>query len=150
MTSLIGPSPAREGNPPAATELGVSPKDSESLAIVPDAEVRRDPAKGTITFLKSENLSRVLEREERFRKLQERGAAPEIALAFLDAYKELFRLKSPHAELVVKSSATDELGLTHVRFEQAFQGIPIWGAEILVHLDRAKHVSLKAAISRRP
>ena len=42
-------------------------------------------------------------------------------------------LTQPAAEFVVKSTETDEQGGTHVRLEQVFQGIPVYGGEVIAH-----------------
>ena len=49
---------------------------------------------------------------------------------------------NPPEELTVKAINTDELGLKHVRFQQTFDGIPVWASEIMVHLNRSNHVYL--------
>jgi len=42
-------------------------------------------------------------------------------------------LTQPKAEFVVKSIQNDEQGNTHVRMEQVFQGLPVWGGEVVCH-----------------
>lgn len=42
-------------------------------------------------------------------------------------------LTAPAAEFVVKTVQTDELGDTHVRLEQVFNGLPVWGGELICH-----------------
>ena len=105
-----------------------------------DAQVRRDPDRGTITLLAGSNLSEVLERDPAFSALQASGQLAEVALAFLGAQRTLFKLSSPADELVLDSVRTDDLGLTHVRLRQTVGSLPVWNAEVIVHLDRARHV----------
>ena len=38
-------------------------------------------------------------------------------------------------ELVADDSSTDELGMTHARFQQHLGTIPVWGGELLAHFD---------------
>jgi Zn-dependent metalloprotease len=111
-------------------------------ALASDATLRRDPERGTVTFLRAANLSAELERDDAFRALQAQDRYAEVALAFLEAYRWTFGLDRPADELQVRSVRTDELGLKHVRFQQVFVRIPIFGAELNVHLDRANHVYL--------
>ncbi len=90
-------------------------------------DVRFDE-KGIPTFLKGE-LS-----------LPASGDKKDFALQFLDGYKELFLLKDPRAELKVKSVQEDKAGNIHIRFDQAYQGIPVWGAQLLVHLHKDGYI----------
>ncbi len=61
---------------------------------------------------------------------------PELAsvLAVLERHRELLRLASPARELELLSMQHDELGFYHLRFQQTYAGIPIWGADLYVHL----------------
>ena len=112
-----------------------------SAALLPDAGLRRD-MRGTVRFLRGENLSQNLERDPAFRALQAADRFAEIALAFLTAYRTEFRLVQPEDEMAVASVETDNLGFKRVRLQQSFRGIPVWGAELIVQLDRANHVNL--------
>ncbi len=106
------------------------------------AEVRRDSAWGTIRSLKGENLSADLEQNAGFRELQTSGQFNAIALSFLAFYASAFSLDDPKNELAVRSIESDDLGFTHVKFEQQFGGLSVPGAELIVHLDRASRVYL--------
>jgi Zn-dependent metalloprotease len=107
-----------------------------------DAEIRRDPAWDTIRSLKGENLSADLEQNAGFRELQTSGQFDAIALSFLAFHASAFRLDDPENELAVRSIKSDDLGFTHVKFEQHFRDLSIPGAELIVHLDRANRVYL--------
>ena len=41
----------------------------------------------------------------------------------------------PGSNLRIAKSATDALGMTHVRFNQFYQGIPVFGAQVVVHMN---------------
>ena len=105
-------------------------------------EIRRDPRLGTITFLKAPNLSERLEYNTNFAQLQASNQFGDIARAFIEAYRAEFRLTHPANELQVKSVKTDDLGLTHVRLQQTFHDVPVWAAELRVHLNADTHVYL--------
>lgn len=62
------------------------------------------------------------------------------ARTFLRANCDLLRLDDPNAELVLVRRQTDELGRTHLRFRQQYQGVPVWPADIIVHLGPEGHV----------
>ncbi len=42
-------------------------------------------------------------------------------------------LETPAAEFVARSVRTDEQGNTHVRLDQLYQGIPVYGGELIAH-----------------
>jgi len=107
-----------------------------------DAELRRDPDWGTVRFLKGDNLSASLESDWDFRAHQAAGRAEEIVFEFLEAYASALGFRAPRTELRVRSSSTDQLGLTHLKLEQSYAGLPMPGSELIVHLDGENHVYL--------
>ena len=72
------------------------------------------------------------------------GSDPPLTTArtFLRTNCDLLRLDDPHAELVLVRRHTDELGRTHLRFRQQYQGMPVWPADIIVHLNPAGQVDV--------
>ncbi len=106
------------------------------------ATLTRDPATGTVRFLKGQNLSRDLDGDPLFRAARASGDAEAVARAFLNAYAAVFRLDDPNRELANKRIDLDRIGTTHVRFDQTYQDLPIPGAELIVHLDRERRVVL--------
>ncbi len=61
------------------------------------------------------------------------GEPVESALAFLTGAREALNLPAPRAQLRAMRVKKDELGMTHVRFAQVLRGVPVMGAELLVH-----------------
>jgi bacillolysin len=55
------------------------------------------------------------------------------ATQYLDAVKNAMNIKNPAEEFEVTRLETDELGQSHVRMQQKFGGIPVWGGEVIVH-----------------
>ena len=106
------------------------------------ADIRRDPRLGTITFLKAPDLSAYLQHDADFAQLRASKQFGDIARAFIAAYRDEFRFTEPAQELRVESVETDALGLTHVRLQQTFHNIPVWAAELLVHLNADTQVYL--------
>jgi len=66
----------------------------------------------------------------------------ETARRFLRVNRRLLRLEDPDRELTLARAARDMLGRTHFVFEQRWRGIPVWPAEVNVHLDREGNVDL--------
>ncbi len=65
------------------------------------------------------------------------GTMARVAVArdVLATFAPALALDSPADELTLTRSETDALGQTHVRFAQTYGGVPVWNAEVLVHLD---------------
>lgn len=135
-----------QAQPQRPLTIPVKPTSSQQSAAVQPlparAEIRRDPHLGTITFLKAPNLSERLERDPDFAQLQASKQFGELARAFIHAYRADFRLIQPTNEFRVHSVKTDALGLTHVRLQQTFHDVPVWAAELVVHLNADTQVYL--------
>jgi Zn-dependent metalloprotease len=48
----------------------------------------------------------------------------------------LFRLGDPASEVSIIKKTTDDLGFVHLTLNRLHKGIPIWGEELLFHIDR--------------
>jgi Zn-dependent metalloprotease len=71
----------------------------------------------------------------------ERGNAAAIARGFLDENRALFRLASAAEELSLLRVEPDaQLGFAHVRLDQRYNGLPVWGRQLVVHLDEQGRV----------
>jgi len=57
------------------------------------------------------------------------------ALAFIAGRKATFGINRPDEELNLVSEKADNLGKTHLKFQQVYQGIPVWGARTIVHFE---------------
>lgn len=67
-------------------------------------------------------------------------AARAVAIEFVKENASLFRLENPEAELQVTGEVSDALGKTHVKFNQYYNGIPVWGHDMVAHLTRHHQV----------
>ncbi len=72
-------------------------------------------------------------------RLSTPSAAPaeRVALDFVRTHQDLFRLADVDAQLLAGAAERDTLDLSHVRLAQVHQGVPIFGAELRVHIDAA-------------
>lgn len=69
------------------------------------------------------------------------AADPEqAARAFLDAYGGLFGLTDQASELTAMRIKTADRGRSFARFQQVYQGVPVLGGELIVHMDQDKNV----------
>jgi Zinc metalloprotease (elastase) len=67
------------------------------------------------------------------------GAKEQASKAFLKAQKDLLHMTG-NEDFDVLSSKTDELGQTHVKFQEKYKGLPVVGAEYIVHSDASGNV----------
>ncbi len=108
----------------------------------PDATLVRDAANGTVRFMKGADLSAHLRNDAAFRRAIEEGSAGEAAIAFIAAYRDLFRLHEPQEELAVEAVQTEESGDRHVRLKQRCKGIDVWPSGVNVHMDARGRIYL--------
>lgn len=71
-----------------------------------------------------------------------RSGDEDTVRAFLWNYRDYLRLDHPDHELQIRRKSTDELGRRHFRFAQRYRGLPVWPAELIVHLDPEGRVDL--------
>jgi Zn-dependent metalloprotease len=81
---------------------------------------------------------------------QLRISATKMAMSFVEQNKSLLRLKNPAEELSLISSETDENGITHLRMEQKYRGISIYGGELRVHIKDNQVTSLNGCSFKTP
>ncbi|SEM72192.1 bacillolysin/thermolysin [Mesobacillus persicus] len=62
------------------------------------------------------------------------------AVNYLKKNETKTKVKNPDKNLKVKNVAKDELGMTHVRFNQAVNGVPVEGSEVVVHFNKENEV----------
>lgn len=87
--------------------------------------LRRNPILGTPAFLEGRTRPMAATPKD----------AERAARLFLSQHRSLFALEDPDAELATIASETDELGMTHARFQQRVGRIPVWGNQLAVHFD---------------
>jgi bacillolysin len=71
---------------------------------------------------------------------QSRIAIEQIAGQFLQQKSTLLRLQDPLSELRRVSTFQDELGYTHVRYDQIYRGVEVWARDLYVHIDQSGNV----------
>ena len=58
------------------------------------------------------------------------------SFSYLEELKETLRIKNPQEDFAIRSLHTDASNRTHVRMEQLYRGVPVYGSEVMVHLGR--------------
>ena len=66
----------------------------------------------------------------------------EIALEYLEKNQNKYDLTNPRSELLLVSKQVDNLNTKHIKFNQVIKNIPVWGMELIVHLDKDNTVYL--------
>lgn len=89
------------------------------------AVISLHPATGRVRFVKLPSSS-----------LKLLGNSPnQVAESFFRDYGEALGLGDPTQELLLRSSSLDDLGSTHLNFDQVYRGIPVFAGHIKVHFD---------------
>jgi bacillolysin len=60
---------------------------------------------------------------------------PEALLRFFGENPVLFKLSDPEKELRLERADKDEPGFTHYRYERVHRGVPVYGDELILHVD---------------
>lgn len=101
-------------------------------------------------FLISQNLKkpdiyqnkvpRFLDKEKSTLKSAKTQTPEEQFYAFHNSIKQTTRLSEPSKQLKIKGILTDNLGITHIKAQQYFKGIKVYGAESFVHIGSRKDI----------
>jgi bacillolysin len=93
----------------------------------------RDAGNGTPVFLDRTLISKMQPGAAK----KTSGASPEeIALDFIQSNREVFKLNNPVEELKTSSITQTSDTFYHISFDQAYEGVKVWGHRLVIHLDR--------------
>ena len=70
------------------------------------------------------------------------SALASSAYNYLEAVKPYLKLANPEAELNILNNETDEMETTHLRMQQSFKGVHVYGGEMILHKKENEEVSL--------
>ena len=59
---------------------------------------------------------------------------------YLQEVSTLMQIRTPDQEFVAQQKWKDTRGMQHLRMQQQYQGVPVYGSEIIVHADQANRV----------
>ncbi len=117
----------RETNPVIAKQRISTVQQTPAGLSMGTAQVWRDEKTGLPVFV---NCRWPEETDHALRK----ASAEEKAFRFLNEKKELIQLKAQDEEFKVHRVVRDPLGETHLRLQQIYKGLDVWGKEIVVHI----------------
>jgi Zn-dependent metalloprotease len=63
------------------------------------------------------------------------------AAAFWREYGSIFGIRDANAELKLVKTETDNAGMTHLTYEQVYQGVPVFAGTLKVHFNAARQVT---------
>ncbi len=97
--------------------------------------VRFSQGNGTLTLISMQGAG--------IRPAPARGASrAALALSFVGEIRDLMQLNKPAEELQLVADETDKRGRAHLRFQQVSGGIPVFGQQLLVHMNRDTSIYL--------
>lgn len=88
-------------------------------------KVYRDSLDGTVIYIRRNS--------EKIPSKNLRRSFHQSGMAFLEEVKIQMKVKDPQSEFELTGQAEDELGYSHLRFQQKFNGVPVYGGEALLH-----------------
>ncbi len=111
---------------PYATLPSIALKSSETLDILRDLKTDRP------IWIKGipENMDR------------DKTSTEEKAFAYLEAVQEVISIDQPANEFNITNTQTDAQGRLHIRMQQSFEGVKIYGSEIMLHTNSAAEIHL--------
>ena len=67
---------------------------------------------------------------------EQRGNSVEVrCMDYLEAVKTSLQIENPAEEFFIQKTTTDVSGKQHLRMQQQFQGLPVFGSELIAHFD---------------
>ncbi|MEZ4903479.1 MAG: M4 family metallopeptidase [Spirosomataceae bacterium] len=79
-----------------------------------------------------------------------RTALTSAALAYISELKPYLKLSQPEEELEVTTIEEDELQQTHIRLQQHFKGLPVYGGELILHIEQNQFTTLNGQHFKTP
>ncbi|RRB06445.1 M4 family metallopeptidase [Larkinella rosea] len=122
LNAEVGTASVRKGSPRMAAGVTSPQFDAQSLKL----RIVRDTATNLPVYI--ENHSPVSANKGA------RMSARMSAFSFMNQIKGLLKIEKPEEQFEITTTETDQLGQTHIRMAQHFQGIPVYGSELVAHL----------------
>ncbi len=130
----------------AHSSAGADKHNKEAGFVTTPKEAKLDNAtihyrdNGTPSLIKGDNLSYALDGEPGFQKLKKESMYMEIVYRFLESQRGLLMLNDPRSELKKTKLTVDDMKFKHIKVQQVVNDFPIWGREIIIHLNRDNEV----------
>ena len=105
----------------------------QSISTSYEHKVLKTAASGIPIFIESAG-------NEATKKSAKNEAVEAVGRNYLMDIKGMLRIDNPSAEFQNSSKKVDDLGQTHLKMQQVYKGIKVYGSEVVVHLDKNKQV----------
>ncbi|MFS4493169.1 M4 family metallopeptidase [Maribacter sp. 2308TA10-17] len=63
-----------------------------------------------------------------------------VGIQYLEDIKGILRVANPSEEFKNISKKVDDLGQTHIKMQQVYKGVKVYGSEVVLHLDKKRQV----------
>jgi len=98
-----------------------------------DHKVLKSSESGIPVFIESTGT-------EATKKFAKNQSIETVGRDYLIDIKGLLRINDPSSEFQNISKKIDDLGQTHLKMQQVYKGVKVYGSEVVLHLDRTKQV----------
>jgi bacillolysin len=115
-------------------EAVLSLKFSKTLPVVNTKNVIRDPEDGSVIFVSYPSFSKNI-KNAKVNISQQR-------VDFLEGIKADLKIAKPQDEFRLVAENTDADGITHIRINQAYKGLPIYGGEAILHTNKQGNLEI--------
>jgi hypothetical protein len=128
------------------SSAGADKHNEEARFVTTPKEAKLDNAtihyrdNGTPSLIKGDNLSYALDGDPGFQKLKKENLHMEIVYRFLESQRGLLMLIDPRSELKKIKLTVDDMKFKHIKVQQVVNDVPIWGRDIIIHLNRDNEV----------
>lgn len=92
-------------------------------------------ANGIPVFMVSEATSETA-------KMTTKLGVNDIGNVYLKDISGMLRISEPEEEFSTISTDTDKMGQTHIKMQQVFKGVKVFGSEVAIHLDKKNQVKV--------
>lgn len=103
-------------------------------------QITKDSADASFIFIENKTLTTPSSKAK--------ISVEQVRLDFLEKNKATLGIEKPKDELKVISEENDEAGGTHIRMQQLIGEVPIYGAELVLHLKQSQVTSLNGRAFR--
>lgn len=106
--------------------------------------------------LNQDLIPRYFEKEKSHLKSASIQTVEEQFYSFHNSSRQITKLSDPNKQLKIVGSHTDNIGITHIKAQQYFKGVKVYGAESFVHIGSAKNIfnghiyKIKDSINTKP
>lgn len=105
----------------------------------PDVSIVWDEVNGTPIFISG---TRLAVSDQNLSPVNTESRNQSLARAFFRANSSLLHMQEAESEFRPIGYLTDERGRAHIKFQQTYQNLDVWGKEIVVHIDPSGNVDL--------